>query len=653
MKKEKIYFLLSLIIFASIVLAACSPDETPTESAEPTPVVPTEIPATEIPTDKPSEPLPVEKTIYVGPHLVDCQGEGPQKCMLVKDQPDEEYTLFYNQIQGFEYQEGFEYELHIREETVENPPAGGSSFRWILVEEVGRTEVGAAPLKGSLWNLESFLNQHGELVNVLQGSEITAKFEDDQVSGSAGCNQYFGAYTSEEDTLTITVIGYTEMYCEPEESMEQEGEYISALESADSYHVVGDRLEISNDNDEIILVFEAAESTTLINTPWKLNLLDDGEGKVISTIAGTEVTLVLADDGTLSGSSGCNTYNGAYEINGEQIAIGPIASTMMSCSEPNMIMEQEFAYLQMLETVTLYQIKGNGLELVNDAKGSRLSYTARLSDAAIQPVQPNAKIPTKDELKNTTYTSEWTESGFAPLLNGEYREPIAPDSATEIVILLTDQLVAGEIGTIGQAAAVILVTQPGGSGSFYDLAIVAKVNDESVNLATTLIGDRVQINAIAIENSEVVLDLIIHGPEDPMCCPTQYVIQKFALQDGELVPTSTEFLTITNILWKWEEFQEMNDNLVVVDDPELYTLEFLPDGQVNVKADCNLAGGTYIVNGSQLTIEITTTTLAVCPPDSLSDEYLRLLNDVVSYIFEDGNLFIAIKFDSGIMKFLP
>jgi heat shock protein HslJ len=249
------------------------------------------------------------------------------------------------------------------------------------------------------------------------------------------------------------------------------------------------------------------------------------------------------------------------------------------------------------------------------------------------------------------YTSEWTETGLAQLTDGEYREPISTDSATEIVVQLTDNLVAGELGEGEQAAAVVLVTQPGGSGSFYDLAIVARIDGDPVNVATTFIGDRVQIDAITIDNGEVVLDMITHGPDDPMCCPSQHVIQKFSLQGSELIPISTEFITITGIVWKWEEFQEMNDNLVVVDDPELYTLEFLSDGQVNVKADCNVAGGSYFMDGSQLTIEITSTTMAMCPPDSLTEEYLRLLNDAISYIFESDQLFIAIKFDTGIMKF--
>jgi len=649
MLKEKTFYLLTIFLFMTIALTACSSSETPTEVIEPQPITPTEGPP-----DEPSESISEEKTIYVGPVLADCQGEGPQKCMLVKEHPDDEYTYFYDQIEGFEYEDGFEYELRIRVEPVENPPADGSSIRWILVEVVSIIEgesAPPAPIEGTLWTLESLINSNGELESVQPGTVITAQFGDEQISGNAGCNQYFGAYTSEEDSLSITVIGFTEMYCAPEEVMEQEGKYLTALESMISYQIIADRLEIFNGSGETALVFIVADSSALTNARWKLNLLDDGEGKVISTIAGTEITLIFAEDGNLTGSSGCNTYNSSYEIDGDLITIGPIASTMMACPEPDMIMDQEFAYLQMLETVTNYQIKGNELEMVNDLKGSRLRYTAQSGDTALQPVQPDTEIPSKEELKNTVYTSEWTETGLAQLTDGEYREPISTDSATEIVVQLTDNLVAGELGEGGQAAVVVLVTQPGGSGSFYDLAIVARIDGIPVNVATTFIGDRVQIDAITIDNGEIVLDMITHGPDDPMCCPSQHVIQKFSLQGSELIPISSEFLTITGIVWKWEEFQEMNDNLVVVDDPELYTVEFLSDGQVNVKADCNVAGGSYFMDGSQLTIEITTTTMAMCPRDSLSEEYLYLLNDAVSYIFESDQLFIAIKFDTGVMKF--
>jgi heat shock protein HslJ len=103
----------------------------------------------------------------------------------------------------------------------------------------------------------------------------------------------------------------------------------------------------------------------------------------------------------------------------------------------------------------------------------------------------------------------------------------------------------------------------------------------------------------------------------------------------------------------WIEFLENNDTTTAPDMPGNYTLEFLPDGGLNVQADCNSANGTYTVNGNQLDMEILTTTLAACPPESLSDEFLQLLNDAVAYIRQADFLYIDIMFDTGTMKFFP
>ena len=100
--KEKTFYLLTILLFVTIALTACSSSETPTEIIEPQPVTPTELPA-----EEPSETISEEMTIYIGPILADCEGEGPQKCMLVKESPDEKYTYFYDQIEGFEVEDGF------------------------------------------------------------------------------------------------------------------------------------------------------------------------------------------------------------------------------------------------------------------------------------------------------------------------------------------------------------------------------------------------------------------------------------------------------------------------------------------------------------------------------------------------------------------
>jgi hypothetical protein len=70
------------------------------------------------------------KTLFVGPELVECVGVAPQQCMQVKEDADGEYGLFYNQIEGFTFEPGFEYELSVNVETIANPPADGSSLRY-------------------------------------------------------------------------------------------------------------------------------------------------------------------------------------------------------------------------------------------------------------------------------------------------------------------------------------------------------------------------------------------------------------------------------------------------------------------------------------------------------------------------------------------
>ena len=69
----------------------------------------------------------VEKNIFVAPTMVECEGEGPQMCLLIKENAEDDWQLWYDAIEGFDYQEGFVYELLVEEQTVENPPAGASS----------------------------------------------------------------------------------------------------------------------------------------------------------------------------------------------------------------------------------------------------------------------------------------------------------------------------------------------------------------------------------------------------------------------------------------------------------------------------------------------------------------------------------------------
>lgn len=74
--------------------------------------------------------------LWIAPELVDCEGVGPQTCMQVAESADGPTELFYDTIEGFEHQAGTTYVVDVRIETVDDPPADGSSLRYVLAAVV-------------------------------------------------------------------------------------------------------------------------------------------------------------------------------------------------------------------------------------------------------------------------------------------------------------------------------------------------------------------------------------------------------------------------------------------------------------------------------------------------------------------------------------
>ena len=50
-------------------------------------------------------------TVNIKPNTVSCTGVVPQECMQVKFNGDKEYQLFYDKIQGFNFEKGYEYKI--------------------------------------------------------------------------------------------------------------------------------------------------------------------------------------------------------------------------------------------------------------------------------------------------------------------------------------------------------------------------------------------------------------------------------------------------------------------------------------------------------------------------------------------------------------
>lgn len=69
----------------------------------------------------------------------DCVGVAPMKCLYVKKEDQSDWEFFYEQIEGFNYEEGYEYVIEVKTEPIENAPADASSIKYVLVKEISKT----------------------------------------------------------------------------------------------------------------------------------------------------------------------------------------------------------------------------------------------------------------------------------------------------------------------------------------------------------------------------------------------------------------------------------------------------------------------------------------------------------------------------------
>ena len=143
-----------------------------------------------------------------------------------------------------------------------------------------------------------------------------------------------------------------------------------------------------------MLTLSVQTATDLTGVVWRATNYNNGNEAVVGILEGTELTAIFGEDGSLSGSAGCNNYVAGYTVDGSQITIGPAATTMMLCVEPEGIMEQEAAYLAALATAATYSINGQVLEMRTADDAMALRFEVATDSVVARPPRP-APTPTR------------------------------------------------------------------------------------------------------------------------------------------------------------------------------------------------------------------------------------------------------------------
>lgn len=199
-----------------------------------------------------------------------------------------------------------------------------------------------------------------ETITVADPTRYTIDFFDDGTAGiGADCNRVMATWTADGQSITITPGPSTLAAC-PEDS--QADVFIQQLSHAAVFFFQGNDLFIDQTASAGTLRFTTSVLPPAPEQPVEapglpFRVVSFGPtGSEQPLIEGSHIEAVFDQTGgTVSGTAGCNNYNGPMNTADGGFALGPFISTAMACLEPAGVMEQEAAYLAALAGATAFQ----------------------------------------------------------------------------------------------------------------------------------------------------------------------------------------------------------------------------------------------------------------------------------------------------------
>ncbi len=231
----------------------------------------------------------------------------------------------------------------------------------------------SAGLAGTTWRLVRFEGGDGTVLAPDDGSKYTLTFETGgRLAARIDCNRGSGTWTSTAPShLELGPLALTRVMCPPGSLHDQ---IVRQLPYIRSYVLREGRLFLSLMADGGIYELEPTGPSApptgqaLEGTRWRLTHLDGAPVPVDAQR--TEAHLLFGPTGgRLTGSGGCNHLSGSYTVDGGQLELNRLITTMTACEKG---METERAFLQALERVRAWRIAGGALELV-DASGATIA----------------------------------------------------------------------------------------------------------------------------------------------------------------------------------------------------------------------------------------------------------------------------------------
>jgi len=171
------------------------------------------------------------------------------------------------------------------------------------------------------------------------------------------------------------------------------------------------------------------------------------------------------------------------------------------------------------------------------------------------------------------YQSAYSGSGYIKLTDGSYTEEYEVETSARLKITLSDHLAVGDLNRDGvNDIVLILISSPGGSGTFFDLHFVLNGYSDIYDYSNVFLGDRIQPKNLSVEASKVFLNMIVHDEGDPLCCPTKDVLKSYVIFEDQVAELNSNIGTLQE--YDRENISVLVDDLIIDIILKDYPIEF-------------------------------------------------------------------------------
>ncbi|CAM1364740.1 DUF4377 domain-containing protein [Tenacibaculum xiamenense] len=196
------------------------------------------------------------QVIWVNSSKVPCTGVAPMQCMQIhtgNELNKDNWTLFYDEIEGFNYVPGNIYKLKVSVTSLDpsSVPADASTKKYKLIEVISKTPDTKLNLN-DIWVLTHLNGTPISIKSENERPQMEINLSENRVFGKGACNRFNGSIKKlSGNTLNFDErMMSTKMMCQ---NMKLEDSFFRALAETNSYQIKNNNLHFFNgDKKEIV-----------------------------------------------------------------------------------------------------------------------------------------------------------------------------------------------------------------------------------------------------------------------------------------------------------------------------------------------------------------------------------------------------------------